>query len=298
MSPERAKVQRGSANIFYLGGNTLAGKGKANYRLPFGLIVLLLLVAGCAAGPNFAPVVDLHTPPERTPEYYVVQRGDTLYSIAFRYGLDFRGLASANGVSGGATIYPGQRLRLVDNVVGSTAPVTSSRPEPTRAPVVQSPNTQSKPKPSAPPPHRPAPDVQPRTPAPAPAVAQTFSGEWEWPVSGRILRGFSGSQYAHKGIDIAGNMEQPVKAAGDGVDVYAGSGLVGYGKLLIVKHNERYLSAYAHNNRLLVEEGEQVKQGQVIARMGDTGTDSVKLHFEIRKDGKPVDPVTLLPKGK
>ncbi|WP_372763625.1 peptidoglycan DD-metalloendopeptidase family protein, partial [Litorivivens sp.] len=103
-------------------------------------------------------------------------------------------------------------------------------------------------------------------------------------------------QFAHKGIDIAGNMEQPVSAAADGVVVYAGSGLVGYGKLLIVKHNERFLSAYAHNNRLLVKEGDQVKQGKVIARMGDTGTDGVKLHFEIRKDGKPVDPVALLPK--
>lgn len=295
VAPGRAEAHEGSANISYHGGNKLAVKSKAIYRLSASLVVLLLVLAGCAAGPNFAPVVDLHSPPERTPEYYVVQRGDTLYSIAFRYGLDFRGLASANDVRGGATIYPGQRLRLVDNLVGSSAPVTSSRPEPARPPAVPPTNTQNKPKPVPPAvSSSPRPSVQPKAPSPA----QTFDGDWEWPVSGRILRGFSGSQYAHKGIDIAGNMEQPVKAAGDGVVVYAGSGLVGYGKLLIVKHNERYLSAYAHNNRLLVEEGEQVKKGQVIARMGDTGTDSVKLHFEIRKDGKPVDPVTLLPKGK
>lgn len=254
----------------------------------------ILLLAGCTAGPNFAPVVDLHSPPERTPENYVVQRGDTLYSIAFRYGLDYRGLASANGVRGGASIFPGQTLRLVDNVVGNTAPVTSTI---TQASPPSVSTTPSAPKVSSAPsrstPVQKKSTVASNMPKPVP---ESFTGEWVWPVKGKLLRGFSASQFAHKGIDIAGNMEQPVSAAADGVVVYAGSGLVGYGKLLIVKHNERFLSAYAHNNRLLVKEGDQVKQGKVIARMGDTGTDGVKLHFEIRKDGKPVDPVALLPK--
>ncbi len=245
-----------------------------------------ILLVACGSGPNFAPVEDLHSPPERVPEHYVVRSGDTLFSIAFRYGLDFRGLASANGIGRDYAIYPGQRLRLDDSQSSTRAadPVAASSPP-------SSPNNAlSRPKtPSAPV------AVKQRTsPKPQPMPAPVSN--WQWPSEGKIVRGFNSSQYAHKGIDIAGKLEQPVKAAAAGVVVYAGSGLVGYGKLLIVKHSDRYLSAYAHNNQLLAKEGETVRQGQVIARMGDSGTDSVKLHFEIREDGKPINPVKLLPK--
>ncbi len=244
------------------------------------------MLLACGSGPNFAPVEDLHSPPERVPEHYVVRSGDTLFSIAFRYGLDFRGLASANGIGRDYAIYPGQKLRLDDSPSSAraTAPIASSSPEPSSS------HISGKPKKPA------APIVdKPRTTAPPPRVNTPVS-TWQWPSEGSIVRGFDSSQYAHKGIDIAGKLEQPVNAAAAGVVVYAGSGLVGYGKLLIVKHNDRYLSAYAHNNRLLVKEGETIRQGQTIAKMGDTGTDSVKLHFEIREDGKPINPVKLLPK--
>lgn len=255
-----------------------------NRSLLFAGAAILLLA--CGSGPNFAPVEDLHSPPERVPEYYVVRSGDTLFSIAFRYGLDFRGLASANGIGRGYAIYPGQKLRLDDSSSSAraTAPVASSSPESSSS------NALSKPK-------KPAASVanKQRTTPPPERVITPIS-TWLWPSEGTIVRGFNSSQYAHKGIDIAGKLEQPVSAAAAGVVVYAGSGLVGYGKLLIVKHNDRYLSAYAHNNRLLVKEGETVRQGQTIAKMGDTGTDSVKLHFEIREDGKPINPVKLLPK--
>ena len=117
---------------------------------------------------------------------------------------------------------------------------------------------------------------------------------WRWPTSGRVMRGYSPN--VHKGIDIAGKRGDDVRAAAAGVVVYAGTGIVGFGELLIVKHNDIYLSAYGHNDRLLVAEGETVRAGQVIAEKGSSGTDTVKLHFEIRREGKPVDPQRLLPR--
>ena len=117
---------------------------------------------------------------------------------------------------------------------------------------------------------------------------------WVWPATGRVLRGFS--EGGNKGLDISGRTSSPVRAAARGRVVYSGSGLVGYGKLIIVKHNKSYLSAYAHNDRLLVKEGDSVRGGQRIAQMGQTGTQEVKLHFEIRRDGRPVDPLIYLPR--
>ncbi len=120
--------------------------------------------------------------------------------------------------------------------------------------------------------------------------------QWRWPVSGPLLSSFQGSNALNKGIDLGGKLGEPVLAAAGGQVVYSGSGLRGYGKLLIVKHNETFLSAYAHNDRLLVKEGDLVKAGQRIADMGSSGTDRVKLHFEIRRDGTPVDPLKFLPR--
>jgi lipoprotein NlpD len=118
---------------------------------------------------------------------------------------------------------------------------------------------------------------------------------WRWPLEGAVVRAFVASGQAHKGIDIKGKMGEPVHASKSGEVVYAGNGLVGYGNLLILKHSEMYLSAYGHNRRLLVKEGDKVKSGDVIAELGDSGTYSAKLHFEVRVNGKPVDPLTLLP---
>ena len=136
-------------------------------------------------------------------------------------------------------------------------------------------------------------------PSPVRATTDTaYAGgpvkSWRWPAEGRVSRGFSGS--VHKGIDIAGTRGEAVVATAAGKVVYAGTGIVGFGELLIVKHNEQYLSAYGHNDRLLVAEGDTVSAGQKIAEKGSSGTDTVKLHFEIRKDGKPIDPIRLLPR--
>jgi lipoprotein NlpD len=119
---------------------------------------------------------------------------------------------------------------------------------------------------------------------------------WSWPMTGSLLKRFSTEGVGSKGIDIAGKRGDIVKAAADGVVVYAGEGLVGYGKLLIVRHNDEYITAYAHNDRLIATEGQKLKLGQTIAEVGSTGTDKDKLHFEIRYKGKPIDPLTILPK--
>ena len=120
--------------------------------------------------------------------------------------------------------------------------------------------------------------------------------DWQWPARGKILQSFSSSSGKNKGIDIAGKLGETVKAAASGSVVYAGSGLLGYGRLVIIKHNEQFLSAYAHNRVLTVKEGDKVKGGQKIAEIGSSGTTSTKLHFEIRSNGKPVDPVRYLPR--
>lgn len=256
-----------------------------------GICLLLNVVSGCAGGANFAPVADRYSPPERVPQHYVVSKGDTLYSIAWRYGMDFRKLAAANNIGSPYRIYPDQKLVLKEApVAGATERPEPSSP-PAKAPPTVSSNGTKKPKAAAPPPSgRSSATVSP----PVAGLAQTG---WQWPVQGRVVKAFKATGHEHKGIDIEGKLGEPVRAAAAGTVVYAGSGLVGYGNLLIVKHDERYLSAYAHNSRLLVKEGESVKSGQHIADMGNTGTDSTKLHFQIRRDGKPVDPLQLLPKS-
>ena len=127
------------------------------------------------------------------------------------------------------------------------------------------------------------------------STGKRYPDRWQWPAQGALIRPFTTRGVEHKGIDIQGKIGEPVVAANSGKVVYAGSGLVGYGQLLIVRHDDRYLSAYGHNSRLLVREGDTVKGGQRIAELGDTGTSSPRLHFEIRRDGQPVDPLVLLP---
>lgn len=130
------------------------------------------------------------------------------------------------------------------------------------------------------------------------SVSDSFAGEkvtaWRWPTSGPVTRGYS--EGVHKGIDIGGEHGDPVTAVAAGKVVYAGTGIAGFGELLIIKHNEVYLSAYGHNDELLVAEGDIVVAGQAVAKKGNSGTDSVKLHFQIREEGKPIDPLRLLPR--
>ena len=255
--------------------------------------------------------------PVAGPGQYVVQRGDTLYSIAFRNQIDYHDLADWNGIGRGYTIYPGRVLRLTPPGGAAlppparetaTAPIPLGPPPQTGSPppvaLVQPPRAQTPP----PMPTVPAlpPDTAPRSAIPSAApVAQPAdgdvsgprfdSGRWEWPTRGKVIRGFA-ADGSSKGVDIAGDLGQIVVAAAGGRVVYSGSALKGYGELVIIKHDEQYLSAYGYNRRRLVEEGQQVLAGQPIAELGDGPEQKPLLHFEIRDRGKPVDPLPLLPR--
>ena len=210
-----------------------------------------------------------------------VQRGDTLYGIAFRNGVDFRDLARWNGIDSSYTIYPGQTLRLYPSGARGSSTASSKPMKPS--------------KPVASTPARP----QPAAAATRPAVVQAPAGSgfsWRWPAEGQVIGRFSSGDATRQGIDIGGGSGQAVRAAGDGVVVYSGAGLVGYGELVIIKHSEAWLSAYGHNRKRLVNEGQNVKAGQQIAEMGRSGASRDMLHFEIRYNGKPVDPLQYLPK--
>lgn len=239
------------------------------------VVLTMLLLCGCAVG-NPPPVVDIYgrgaeSEPVRSGNHQV-QRGETLYSIAWRYGWDYRALARANRIPAPYTIYPGQTIVFSGGPAKSTTPARPAAPKPaggaTSAPVKSPPP----PKPSRP--------------------AQVGPVHWQWPADGKLLERFSNGA---GGIAIGGHRGAAVRAAAAGRVVYKGSGLTGYGNLLIVKHNDRWLSAYAHNDAMLVKEGERVSAGARIATMGASGTFRTQLHFEIRRDGQPIDPLTVLP---
>ncbi len=274
------------------------------------------------------PAQPQRTAPATTREHVVV-RGDTLYGIAFRNSLDYRDLARWNGIAAPYTIYPGQRLRLVaPSAVASAAPSTTPAPPPravTPAPSapVTAPPTSTTPAPTPAPVASvpvPAPATPPAVPAPAPAPpvsttpattptpgpattpivatggSRTVEGiAWRWPTSGQTISRFVAGEPTKQGIGVAGNAGQAVVAAADGEVVYSGSGLIGYGELIIVRHSDTFLSAYGHNRKRLVSEGQKVKAGQQIAEMGRSGASRDMLHFEIRRNGKPVDPLPFLP---
>jgi lipoprotein NlpD len=221
-------------------------------------------------------------PPIRAKSYRV-RRGDTLYSIAWRAGRDFRSLARWNRIPPPYTIYPGQLLTLVPQ----------SRPASAASQARRSPAAPAS-KPPAPAASQPRPKAQP---APSSKPAQpTGPLRWHWPAGGPLLSSYSAKDPSRKGIKIGGRPGQPVRAAEGGRVVYSGSGLIGYGQLIIIKHNDTYLSAYGHNAKLLVKEGEQVARGKHIADMGRSNDGKPMLHFEIRRDGRPVDPLGLLPR--
>ncbi|MEZ5439403.1 MAG: peptidoglycan DD-metalloendopeptidase family protein [Lysobacteraceae bacterium] len=290
------------------------------------VIVCLSLAAGlaaCSSPPR--PSIDDRSSsrPEtvitRVPEY-AVARGDTLYGIAFRLGIDYRDLARWNAIHPPYTIYPGQQLKVLapsgdarpvavagDDGVAVTTPLPD-RPAPSAAPTAARPAPATAARPvtstgSNAPPRNPTP-LPPPTAAPpsakppvtaAPAVA-SGAVAWRWPVDGRLLATYAAGDPTRQGIDIDGKAGDPVKAAAAGEVVYSGSGLVGYGELIIVKHSDTWLSAYGHNRKRLVAEGDRVSAGQVIAELGRTGASRDQLHFEIRRNGKPIDPLTQLPK--
>jgi len=230
------------------------------------------------------------------PGYYTVRPGDTLVRIALESGQNWKDVARWNGLDNPNVIEVGQVLRVAPPVTpGVTAAAPAAAPAPAVAALPPASAASSVARGTAMPAPAPAP-----TPAPAPAPAPLATGPdddipWGWPTGGAatVLAGFD--EQKNKGIDIAGRAGEPVVAAADGRVVYAGAGLRGYGNLVILKHNNTYLTAYAHNQSLLVKEDQNVRKGQKIAEMGSTDTDRVKLHFEIRRQGKPVDPTRYLP---
>ncbi len=234
---------------------------------------------------------------------YRVRPGDTLYAIAFGYGLDHRDIAAWNGISRPYVIYPGQNLHMSapSHKVGKSSTVqTAGIKTPAKATTrahTSGLETKAAKKPST----RPAAGKPPakqasRKASPKPASANADPAAWKWPASGRILRGYVAGNPSRKGLDIEGKEGQPITASAAGKVVYSGSGLIGYGELIIIKHSEKMLSAYAHNKVRLVQEGDQVSAGQKIAEMGRNDQNEQILHFEIRAHGKPVNPAGYLPK--
>jgi lipoprotein NlpD len=238
---------------------------------------------------------------------YSVREGDTLYAIAFHYGMDPQEIARWNGIASPYIIYPGQELRMLAPPPGSitepsTPAVKTTGLKPvartTTRPVQQAPTTTPAKKPAqpaAPPAKASTAAKQPAAPKPPPAATGADPEKWQWPVKGRVLRGFVANDPSRNGLDIAGREGQPVVAAAPGDVVYSGSGLIGYGELIIIRHSENMLSAYAHNRVRLVAEGDSVAAGQKIAEMGRNAGNEQVLHFEIRVRGKPVNPLKFLP---
>jgi len=332
-------------------------------RLFFPRVAATLLIAGCASE-NPAPVVDrsatyvqpdtqpssTRAPVESASGTYQVVRGDTLYAIAFKHGLDYREVAAWNNIAPPYRIYVGQQLKLAAGsaaVAHETAPLqprtapAAPPSTPSSAPTVaaappsaatttttpaksasgmfedvpageaasDSPKSASAPPaPSPKPPEvAPVPTVTPAKPivaeappAPATRASDTSAANvggvlWRWPGRGSLVGNFVAGDQTRQGIDIAGTSGDPVLAAADGEVVYSGNGLLGYGELIIVKHNATFLSAYGHNRKRLVQEGERIKAGQQIAEMGSSASARDELHFEIRKNGKPVNPLDYLP---
>ena len=269
------------------------------------------VLAGCANKNRPAPVEDRSPNATKAPAkmiagadnsgkpgYYSVKSGDTLIRIGMDNGQSWRDIARWNNIENPNLIETGQVLRVtppeetgvVVRPVSSTNVVTS----PTPASAASAPATATNTAAVRPPASAASP---PNSSTPANSLANTDSAEetvsFQWPTRGNVLAGFD--EVKNKGIDISGKAGDPVLAAADGKVVYAGSGLRGYGNLVILKHNNTYLTAYAHNQSLLVKEDQAIKRGQKIAEMGNSDADQVKLHFEIRRQGKPVDPAKYLP---
>ena len=227
-------------------------------------VIAALLLISCVT-------VQPPTTVSRGPGWYTVKRSDTLYSIAWRYGLDYKQLASWNRVDVNSPIHPGQRLRLIKPRNQAIASSSGSSKKTTTSTKTKT--------------------------ATSKKYVQSSSRDpvkWIWPTRGKPLNTFLASALDRRGIDIAGKPGQPVRAVANGSVVYSGNGLAGYGNLIIIKHSDRYLSAYAYCQERLVQEGKAVKAGDLVAKMGSRDN-TAKLHFEIRRNGKPVDPMKYLP---
>ena len=236
------------------------------------LFAFLLFLTGC---------INPHAVTQRSGAqgWYQVRPSDTLYSIAWRYDLDYKELAQWNQIDVNSTIYPGQRLLLIapGNAQQAAAPTDN---ETSQSSTMAATQTQGE--------------------ATAPSSTASITNDnnpssWRWPTTGKLISTYSAKELDRRGIDIAGELGQPIMAVADGRVVYSGNGLAGYGNLIIIKHSEAFLSAYAYSQERLVKEGMTVKSGKVIAKMGKHKTRTARLHFQIRMNGKPVDPLQFLP---
>ena len=282
--------------------------------LPFAFVAALLLAAGCASRSHTnAPVEDRGTGMSRQPAatvdpvnvkqlpgfenagkpgYYSVKPGDTMIRIGLENGQNWRDIVRWNSLENPNLIEVGQVLRVAppggENTQVVTRPVSSGSASTSTSPAtaVSAPVQVAAARPAA------APPAPITAPSPAAATGDEDVG-WIWPAQGTLLAGFDEAK--NKGLDISGKAGDAVIASADGRVVYAGAGLRGYGNLIILKHNNTFLTAYAHNQALFVKEDQSVKKGQKIAEMGNSDADRVKLHFEIRRQGKPVDPAKYLP---
>lgn len=301
-------------------GTSFNARMARSFALPCVMAAIMLLTAGCATrSAGRAPVEDRGTGASRPissavepsaslkqlpgaenagkPGYYTVKPGDTIIRIGLDTGQNWRDIVRWNNVENPNIIEVGQVLRVVppgsDTALVVTRPVTSSTITAAPAAPASAPSQAAN---AARPASAPAVAATP-APAPSPAPAPANGGEdeiaWIWPAQGAVFADFDEAK--NKGFDIAGKSGDAVVAAADGRVVYSGAGLRGYGNLIILKHNNTFLTAYAHNQTLLVKEDQTVRRGQKIAEMGSTDADGVKLHFEIRKQGKPIDPAKLLP---
>jgi lipoprotein NlpD len=239
------------------------------------------LLGGCSTG--WAPADDRGGAevgePTITGSSYTVKAGDTLRSVAARAGLQYHQIAEWNGIKEPYLIYVGQRLRLAPRDVARGGVASAAAPKTDGGSV----------KPAS------AEASRARATRGGEAAAPPSSLRWRWPTGGKVSQTFAANDPGRKGLKIRGTAGQPVVAAESGQVVYSGSGLVGYGPLIIIKHDNNYLSAYGHNRKLLAQQGQQVAGGAKIAEMGLAGGQPV-LHFEIRRDGEPIDPLSVLPK--
>jgi len=292
-----------------LEGRFSTTKSRDNYLvtgLKSVLLTVLLLLGACTTG--YAPVSELSAKNagskqlpvttkrliEAAPKTYKVKSGDTLYSIAWRYGLDFRSLSKTNAIGRDNLIYKGQVLQIKSTAKKAVPKVNITSSVSAKGNANKSKNTQknkalSKKTTTI---KSTTTKSQKNTKGSA-ASAVAGNVRWSWPAQGRLISSFNKE---NKGLDIAGNTGETVLAAASGKVVYAGNGILGYGNLIIIKHSPQYLSAYAHNSVILVKENQTIKGGKKIAEIGSSGTIKTILHFEIRRDGQPVNPLRYLPK--
>lgn len=237
------------------------------YLRYFWILLLVVFLLGCAGSPvKLPPVTEGWRKSSAVKNFLIVQSKDTLYSIAWAFDLDYRYLARINHLTSPYVLHRGQRLLIASSPISSSSKLGHSfRSRQLLTPLHQA------------------------------APSASLSRAWFWPASGKVIEKFDHGSYVNKGIDIAGTYAEPILASNQGTVVYSGTGIRSYGKLIIIKHDDDYLSAYGYNQEMLVCEGQRVKAGQKIATMGQNSAGRAMLHFEVRQFGKPVNPLTYLP---